>query len=109
MRPYGKPQSNCRGGRRGGAAYATVIFRGLVSSRLFSVIFSTPSARLFELKPLRNPMQHELVEEPFGHLNGYVYPPTAPGLGISVIEEVVDRYRSEKVLEDPAAVGARIW
>lgn len=63
-----------------------------------AVSFSTPAAKLFELKPLRNPMQHDLVAEPFEHVNGWLYPPTRPGLGIEVIEEVVDRYRSERVL-----------
>ena len=43
-------------------------------------------------------MQHELVTTPFEHVDGWVYPPTGPGLGIEVIDEVVDRYRSEKVL-----------
>jgi L-alanine-DL-glutamate epimerase-like enolase superfamily enzyme len=28
-----------------------------------------------------------------------VLPPAGPGLGIEVIDEVVDRYRSERVLE----------
>jgi L-alanine-DL-glutamate epimerase-like enolase superfamily enzyme len=59
-----------------------------------AVSFSTPSAKLFEFKPLRNPMQHDLVAEPFEHVDGWVYPPVRPGLGIEVIEEVVDRYRS---------------
>lgn len=63
-----------------------------------AVSFSTPSAKLFELKPLRNPMQHELVPEPFEHVGGYMYPPTRSGLGIDVNEDVVDRYRSEKLL-----------
>ena len=44
-------------------------------------------------------MQHDLVTKPFGHVDGWVYPPTGPGLGIEVIEDVVDGYRSEKVLE----------
>ena len=60
--------------------------------------FSSPAFKLFEVKPLRNPMQHELVTEPIEHKDGWVYPPTKPGLGIEVIDEVVDRYRSEKVL-----------
>ena len=30
--------------------------------------------------------------------DGWVYPPTGPGLGIEVIEEVVEGFRSEKVL-----------
>jgi L-alanine-DL-glutamate epimerase-like enolase superfamily enzyme len=42
-------------------------------------------------------MQHELVKKPFEWKDGWVLPPTGPGLGIEVIEEVVDRYRSERV------------
>ncbi len=46
--------------------------------------FSSPAFKLFEFKPLRNPMQHELVPEPFEHMDGWFYPPTEPGLGIEV-------------------------
>ena len=81
----------------------------ICSAASLAISFSTPSAKLFELKPLRNPMQHDLVTEPFTHVDGYMLPPTKPGLGIDIIEEVVDRYRSEKVLADPAAVGAKFW
>jgi L-alanine-DL-glutamate epimerase-like enolase superfamily enzyme len=70
----------------------------IVSAASLAISFSTPSAKLFELKPLRNPMQHDLVPEPVEHREGWVYPPDRPGLGIDVIEEVVDHYRSEKVL-----------
>jgi L-alanine-DL-glutamate epimerase-like enolase superfamily enzyme len=70
----------------------------IVSAASLAISFSTPSAKLFELKPLRNPMQHDLVPEPVEHRDGWVYPPERPGLGIDVIEEVVDHYRSEKVL-----------
>lgn len=80
----------------------------ICSAASLAISFSTPSAKLFEFKPLRNPMQHELVTEPFEHKEGWVYPPTKPGLGIEVIEDVVERYRSEKVLADPAAVGALV-
>ena len=43
-------------------------------------------------------MQHDLVTKPFDHVDGYVYPPTNPGLGIDVIEDVVNSFRSERVL-----------
>jgi L-alanine-DL-glutamate epimerase-like enolase superfamily enzyme len=43
-------------------------------------------------------MQHDLVPEPFAHVDGWAYPPTGVGLGIEVLDEVVDRYRSEVVL-----------
>ena len=64
-----------------------------------SISFNSASCKLFELKPLRNPMQDDLVTKPFQHVDGWMYPPTGAGLGIEVIEEVVDRYRSEKVLD----------
>jgi L-alanine-DL-glutamate epimerase-like enolase superfamily enzyme len=70
----------------------------IVTAASLAISFSTPSARLFELKPLRNPMQHELVARPFEHRDGWMYPPEGPGLGIEVIEEVVDFYRSETSL-----------
>jgi L-alanine-DL-glutamate epimerase-like enolase superfamily enzyme len=66
----------------------------IISAASLAVSFSSPAFRLFEFKPLQNPMQDELITEPFAHIDGWVYPPLGkPGLGIEVIEEVVDRYR----------------
>jgi L-alanine-DL-glutamate epimerase-like enolase superfamily enzyme len=70
----------------------------IVSAASLAISFASASCKLFELKPLRNPMQHELVARPFEHVDGWMHPPTGPGLGIEVLDEVVDRYRSEKVL-----------
>ena len=70
----------------------------IVSAASIAVSFSTPACKLFEVKPLRNPMQHDLVAAPIDHIGGWVYPPTGPGLGIEIDEEVVDAFRSEKVL-----------
>jgi L-alanine-DL-glutamate epimerase-like enolase superfamily enzyme len=66
----------------------------IVSAASLAVSFSSPACRLFELKPLRNPMQHDLVVDPIEHVDGWVYPPTGtPGLGVEIVEDVVDRYR----------------
>lgn len=66
----------------------------IVTAASLAVSFSSSACRVFEVKPLRNPMQHDLVREPFVHLDGWVYPPRdRPGLGIEVVEEVVDHYR----------------
>jgi L-alanine-DL-glutamate epimerase-like enolase superfamily enzyme len=66
----------------------------IVTAASLAISFSSTACKVFEVKPLRNPMQHELVAEPFGTEAGFVSPPTArPGLGIEVIESVVDRYR----------------
>ncbi len=78
----------------------------ICSAASLAVSFSTPSAKLFEFKPLRNPMQHDLVSEPFEQVNGWVYPPTKPGLGIEIIEDVVRHYDSATVLADPKKFGA---
>lgn len=60
-----------------------------------SLALSATSHRViyFELKPLDNPMQNELVSNPFWHQGGYISPRTAPGLGIDVDEKVVAKYR----------------
>lgn len=53
---------------------------------------SATNAIFFELKPNPNPMQHELVDIPFDQANGYVAVPDGPGLGITVREDVVEKY-----------------
>jgi L-alanine-DL-glutamate epimerase-like enolase superfamily enzyme len=70
----------------------------IVTAASLAISFSSPACKLFEVKPLRNPMQHDLVPAPFVHVEGWAYPPTGVGLGIEVLDEVVDRYRSELVL-----------
>ena len=66
----------------------------IVSAASLAVSFSSPACKLFEFKPLRNPMQHELVSEPIEHIDGWVYAPVErPGLGVEIQEDVVDRYR----------------
>jgi L-alanine-DL-glutamate epimerase-like enolase superfamily enzyme len=75
----------------------------IVTAASLAISFSTPACKLFEFKPLRNPMQHDLVTEPFEQTDGWVYPPSGPGLGIEVIEDVVEGFRSEKVLAEPGS------
>lgn len=60
-----------------------------------SLALSATSSRclLFELKPIPNPMQHELVKAPFEQHDGWIDVPTAPGLGIEVQESVIEKYR----------------
>ena len=66
----------------------------IVSAASLAVSFSSPAFKLFEFKPLRNPMQHELVSEPFEQKDGWIYPPSnKPGLGIEINEDVVNKYR----------------
>lgn len=68
----------------------------IVSAASLAISFSTPACHQFEVKPLRNPMQHDLVTAPLDHRDGYMTLPTEPGLGITVLDKVVDHYRSER-------------
>ncbi len=78
----------------------------IVSAASLAISFATSSAKLIEVKPIRDPMQHELVAQPLDHRAGWFYPPTQPGLGIEVIDAVVERYRSDRVPADPPSGGA---
>lgn len=65
----------------------------IVSAASLALSVTTPRVMVFELKAEENPMQHELVETPIGHVDGWVTPLEGPGLGIEVREDVVERYR----------------
>ena len=93
--------------RFGGRDFALVAFGGagplhacaLADALGMAAVIVPPRAGVLSAVGLLcAPMQHDLVPEPFDHVDGWVYPPTGPGLGIEVIEEVVDGFRSEKTL-----------
>lgn len=54
---------------------------------------ATSASEVFELKPIENPMQHELVETPIWHEDGEVRVPKGPGLGVVPLDAVIQRYR----------------
>lgn len=54
---------------------------------------STNRCLLFEMKPIINPMHDELITTPFTHDHGVITVPDAPGLGVEVIESVLEKYR----------------
>jgi L-alanine-DL-glutamate epimerase-like enolase superfamily enzyme len=68
----------------------------IISAASLAISFSSPIGRLFEVKPLRNPMQHDLVAAPIEPVEGWMQPPSGPGLGIEVLEDVVDHYRFDR-------------
>lgn len=54
---------------------------------------STPRCLLQELKPDENPMQHELIDQPFAQRHGWIEVPRGPGLGVEPREHVLRKYR----------------
>jgi L-alanine-DL-glutamate epimerase-like enolase superfamily enzyme len=64
----------------------------LNSAASIHVSIANQNSNIFELKPLDNPMQHELVTTPIAHKDGWIYPPEGDGLGVEVNEDVVRKY-----------------
>ena len=65
----------------------------IVTAASLAVSFSTHVCKVFEFKPLPNPIQNEFVEEPIEHEDGWVQPLTAAGLVIQVQEKFVESIR----------------
>ena len=68
----------------------------IVQAASLAVSWATPVCRQFEVKPLANPMQDELAEESYAPVDGFMPQPTGPGLGITVCEEEVERWRADR-------------
>jgi L-alanine-DL-glutamate epimerase-like enolase superfamily enzyme len=67
----------------------------VVTAASLALSASTPRCLLFEMKPIPNPMQDELVSEPFRQDDGWITVPRRPGLGVDVDEKVLQKYRLE--------------
>lgn len=55
-----------------------------------------PGPFLFEFDRSPNPLREELLEEPFDPTGGTLEAPGGPGLGVTVDEDAVERYRVER-------------
>ncbi|MEM7446032.1 MAG: mandelate racemase/muconate lactonizing enzyme family protein, partial [Pseudomonadota bacterium] len=61
----------------------------ITSAASLHLSLATSASEIFELKPIENPMQHELVEIPIWHENGQVRAPNGPGLGVVPLASVI--------------------
>jgi L-alanine-DL-glutamate epimerase-like enolase superfamily enzyme len=64
----------------------------LNTAAALSVFASSDNGHVFEIKPNRSPMQHELVSDPIEQHGGWIEIRDAPGLGVTVDEDTVRRY-----------------
>lgn len=65
----------------------------IVTAASLALSLASPNCRQIEVKPLPNPMQHELARNPITPHAGRLAPLSGPGLGVEIDEDVVDRYR----------------
>ena len=61
----------------------------LTSAVSLHLSLASANTRLFELKPFAVVVQQDLVDKPIAQIDGWVYPPEGPGLGISMQPQVV--------------------
>jgi len=53
---------------------------------------TSSQGKCMDFKPHDSPMQHELVADPWVQENGYLQVRSRPGLGVTVLEDVVQKY-----------------
>jgi len=88
----------------GSEANAHAWSTAIVSAASLAMSWASPACRQFEVKPERDVAQYDLVAHPVQHEGGWMPSPEGHGLGIEVLEEVVDRYR----LDGDRPTGVRV-
>lgn len=68
----------------------------IVSAASLAMSWASPVCRQFEVKPLPDIAHSELVAEPLHHVGGLMPQPQGAGLGIQVLDDVVERYRLDR-------------
>jgi L-alanine-DL-glutamate epimerase-like enolase superfamily enzyme len=57
---------------------------------------ANPSSIYTEIPHLRSPFREDLLNEPLEIVDGAVQPPTGPGLGFELTDDVINRYPYRK-------------
>ncbi len=79
--------------RHGKAINAHAWSTAITTAASLHLSLASPNAEIFEYKPFDVVVQNDLVEERLWHRDGWAYPLTGPGLGITVREDVVRSLR----------------
>jgi L-alanine-DL-glutamate epimerase-like enolase superfamily enzyme len=66
---------------------------GITIAASLHALAAVPGGEMFEFCMSDSPLRHELTHERFEVKEGYVHVPEGPGLGVTVNEEIVARYR----------------
>lgn len=66
----------------------------IVTAASLALSFASPHCHQVEIKPLHNPMQHELPNVPIQPVDGQFSAPRGAGLGVEIDDTALARYRS---------------
>lgn len=67
----------------------------ILSAVGLAVSCASGAALMFELKPIADAMQTDLVEQPLAPVDRVFQPPSTPGVGVAIREDVVARFRQD--------------
>jgi L-alanine-DL-glutamate epimerase-like enolase superfamily enzyme len=67
---------------------------GLTIAASLHALACVPHGEVFEFCMTDSPLRHDLTHETFEVVDGYVTVPDGPGLGVTVNEETVEKYRT---------------
>lgn len=68
----------------------------ILSAVGLAVSCASGGALMFELKPIPDAMQTELIADPIMPVDFRFHPPTTPGVGVEILEDVVAHYRQDR-------------
>lgn len=66
---------------------------GITIAASLHALAAVPGGEMFEYCMSESPLRHELTHERFEVVNGHVAVPEGPGLGVTVNEETIEKYR----------------
>ncbi|MCM8788702.1 MAG: mandelate racemase/muconate lactonizing enzyme family protein [Candidatus Omnitrophica bacterium] len=55
--------------------------------------FASENTIILEIAPAFGPLHSEIIDDDFNMKDGYVYPPSKPGLGIKLTDDIKNRYK----------------
>ena len=77
-----------------GAKVANHSFKsGITIAASLHALAAVPSGEIFEYCMSPSPLRHEITRETFDVVDGYVAVPREPGLGVTIDEKVLEKYR----------------
>jgi len=66
---------------------------GITIAASLHALAALPHGEIFEYCMSDSPLRHEITKEKFEIVDGYAHVPEAPGLGVTIDMDIVEKYR----------------